>query len=233
MELKRLQVPFAIDAQSKASVAETGEFSGHGSVFGNLDLGGDIVVRGAFAQSLDSHQRRGTVPIMLWQHQPDRVPGKWVEVREDARGLYVKGALANTPLGQEVRELLKMGAVAGLSIGYRTVVSDYDRDGNRLLKQVELHEVSVVSFPMNPAATVTSAKAPVDAVANVRDLEQLWRYLGVSRRKSAALATRCWPHFSSLVLGGEADTLTDIRESLNDAAQIAQLEAIASRIRSL
>jgi HK97 family phage prohead protease len=129
-------------------------FEGHAAVFGNVDQGGDIVLPGAFARSLGEHKRQGTMPPMLWMHNPTAVPGAWTSLEEDAKGLRVVGELVDTELGNEMRTLLQTKAVRGLSIGYRSVVVDFDRDGHRLLKAVELWEVSLVSLAMNPLARV-------------------------------------------------------------------------------
>lgn len=161
------------------------EFDGHGSIFGNLDLGGDIVIPGAFKRSLAQHKKAGSLPLLFWMHDPSRVPGKWLEMSEDKKGLAVKGTLAPTPLGDEVHTLLKMDAVSGLSIGYRTIDQDYDSDGNRLIKEAELWEVSVVSLPMNPLAQVTHVKTQLSArgeyVPSIREFETILRDVGCSR----------------------------------------------------
>jgi HK97 family phage prohead protease len=133
-------------------------FEGHAAVFGNVDQGGDVVLPGAFARSLTEHQRAGTTPSMFWMHDAGAVPGVWKTLEEDAKGLHVVGELVDTALGNELRTLLQTKAVTGLSIGYRSVVVDFDREGHRLLKDVELWEVSLVSLPMNPRARVAAVK---------------------------------------------------------------------------
>lgn len=170
------------------------EFSGHGSVFGNEDLGGDIVLPGAFKRSLAQHKANGALPQMFWMHDPSRVPGKWLDMAEDKRGLAVKGVLADTDLGNEIHTLLKMEAVRGLSIGYVTKDQDFDDDGNRLLKEVDLWEVSVVSLPMNPLAQVAHVKSGLSArgeyVPTIREIERIWRDAGCSKavaRKMVAM----------------------------------------------
>lgn len=170
------------------------EFEGHGSVFGNVDLGGDIIVPGAFKRTLAQHRRQGTLPQMFWMHDPSRVPGKWTEMHEDDRGLKVKGVLADTPLGNEMRTLLKMNAVRGLSIGFRTLDRDWDDDGNRLLKEVDLWEVSIVSLAMNPLASVSSAKSRLSAngeyVPTTREFEHILRDAGCSKSVARAMCSR-------------------------------------------
>jgi uncharacterized protein len=133
------------------------QFEGYASVFGNVDVQGDVVAPGAFKASLA--ERR---PVMLWMHQPDQVPGAWDEVREDSKGLRVVGTLAPTTLGDEMLSLLKMEAVRGLSIGFRTVDSEWRNDA-RVLKQVDLHEISLVSLAANPLAEVTAVKSRLSA----------------------------------------------------------------------
>lgn len=161
------------------------QFEGYGAVFGNVDAGNDLIIRGAFAQTLADHKVRGTMPLMFWAHDPSSVPGKWDEVREDEKGLYVKGTFANTQLGNESRELMMMKAVRGLSIGYRTIDREYNDDGVRILKAVDLWEVSIVSLAMNPLAEVTRSKSRLsdigEFVPSERDLERIFRDLGMSK----------------------------------------------------
>lgn len=169
------------------------EFDGHGSVFKNIDLGGDIVMPGAFKRSLAEHRKAGSLPQMFWMHDPSRVPGKWLEMSEDARGLAVKGVLAETDLGNEIHTLLKMEAVRGLSIGYMTRDQDFDDDGNRLIKEADLWEVSVVSLPMNPLAQVAHVKSRLSAegvyVPTPREFENQFRRMGCSKQISRRLVS--------------------------------------------
>jgi HK97 family phage prohead protease len=205
-----------------------GQFEGHGSIFGNVDLGGDIVVPGAFKRSLAQHRKDGSAPQMFWMHDPSRVAGKWDEVREDTKGLYVKGTLAPTPLGDEMRALLKMNAVRGLSIGYRTRESDWDDEGNRLLKEVDLWEISLVSLAMNPLAQVTSAKSRLsdigEYVPTTREFEHILRDAGCSKSVAKRLCAKLFePELSGGTLpklgrrdDGEADDqAADLLKSLN------------------
>jgi len=168
------------------------EFEGHGSIFGNVDLGGDVVVPGAFKRTLADHKRSGTLPAMFWMHQPDKVAGAWTHMEEDRKGLYVRGELAPTPLGDEMRTLLKMKAVRGLSIGYAINQSDYDRDGNRLLKEIDLWEVSLVSLAMNPLAQVEAVKSRLSSlgeyVPTEREFERSLRDAGYSKSVARHLA---------------------------------------------
>lgn len=139
-------------------VAGDGRFSGYASIFGKIDLGRDIIEPGAFARSL---AKRGPGEVrMLFQHDPDQPIGRWTAIREDDRGLYVEGRLAlGVRQGREVHEMMKSGALDGLSIGFQTVKSRADRPGGiRRIMDADLWEISVVTFPMQPGARVTAVK---------------------------------------------------------------------------
>lgn len=175
------------------------EFEGHGSIFGNVDLGGDIVIPGAFKKSLSQHKKAGSLPAMFWMHQPDKVPGIWTEMNEDEKGLYVRGELVDTPLGNEMRTLLDRKAVRGLSIGYSTIDRDFDKDGNRLLKELDLWEVSIVSLAMNPLAQVDKIKSPLmrlsavgEYIPTARELEHSLRDVGCSKTVARHVVSRLY-----------------------------------------
>ena len=145
------------------SLKGASEISGYASLFGQADQGGDVVERGAYAASLKALKDQGRTVKMLWQHDPAQPIGVWDEVREDKRGLYVKGRiLTATPKGAEAAALIEAGAIDGLSIGYRTVKSTRGQDGARHLTQVELWEVSLVTFPMLPSARVAAKSSGSD-----------------------------------------------------------------------
>lgn len=128
---------------------------GYASLFGVVDRGGDVVLPGAYKASLARMAAAGGRVRMLWQHDPAQPIGVWDEVREDARGLWVKGRLlTDLERGREAAALLAAGALDGLSIGYRTVRAERGPKGRRLLAEVELWEVSLVTFPMLPVARV-------------------------------------------------------------------------------
>ena len=166
-----------------------GMFSGYASIFGNKDLGNDVVVQGAFQKSI---RAKGARKIkMLFQHDTKEPIGVYTKVREDAQGLYVEGKLAmQTQKGREVYELMKMGAIDGLSVGYRVDAKGYsydDRGKKRYLKQVDLMEISAVTFPMNPKARVNAVKAEE---RTVRDWEAFLRDEGgLSRSESKVAAS--------------------------------------------
>lgn len=189
------------------------EFDGHGSVFKNVDYGGDIVLPGAFKRTLSEHRKAGTLPQMFWMHDPSRVPGKWLAMSEDDDGLVVKGVLAETDLGNEIHTLLKMDAVRGLSIGYKTRDQDFDKQGNRLIKEAELWEVSVVSLPMNPLAQVAHVKSRLSAegayVPTPREFEAEFRRMGCSKSVARMLLNK--------ILDGSGATLDSLDDKQDDA----------------
>ncbi len=146
-----------------ANVDASGVFEGYASLFGVVDLGRDVVMPGAFAETL---VRRGAAGVkMLWQHKASEPIGTWLSLEEDTRGLRVTGRL-NLAVGKarEVLALMREGAVDGLSIGFRAQRTQRDAaTGLRRLKKVDLWEISLVTFPMLPQARVTALKrAPVD-----------------------------------------------------------------------
>jgi hypothetical protein len=141
------------------TVTEGRVIEGYASLFHRRDQGGDVVLPGAYAESLKALAKTGRRVKMLWQHDPSQPIGIWDEVREDQKGLWVKGRLLpDVARGREAVALLEAGAIDGLSIGYRTVKAERDGKGQRLLSELELWEVSLVTFPMLPEARV-AAKA--------------------------------------------------------------------------
>ncbi|MEL7114222.1 MAG: HK97 family phage prohead protease [Pseudomonadota bacterium] len=144
------------------TVSDGNIIEGYASYFGKADRGNDVVVEGAYAKSLASFDGPSAVK-MLWQHDPAQPIGVWDEVREDEKGLYVKGRiLADVDKGREALALIEAGAIDGLSIGYRTVKAQKNEKGQRLLSELELWEVSLVTFPMLPDARVGAKGDDVD-----------------------------------------------------------------------
>ncbi len=157
------------------SVADGHVIEGYASVFGAVDQGNDVVERGAYAASLKAVNARGGTIKMLWQHDPAQPIGVWDEVREDDKGLWVKGRLlTDLAKGREAAALIAAGAIDGLSIGYRTIKSRKDDMGRRLLSELELWEVSLVTFPMLPQARV-AAKGDDPEAAILRDVASVFR----------------------------------------------------------
>lgn len=163
---ERKQLAFALDLKS---LDEKGRFAGYASVFNVVDAQRDIILRGAFSNTI--HKGFSHVKF-LWQHQQDEPIGVISALAEDTHGLYVQGRLLlNVQRGQEAYSLLKAGAISGLSIGYSPVRYRTDPEsGVRLLSEVDLWEISLVTFPANSNASVTLLKSQA-----VWDEEKLWR----------------------------------------------------------
>ena len=169
------------------SVQDDGTFSGYGSVFGVVDSYQEIVAPGAFTESL-----KNRMPSLLWQHRSGEPIGVWPIVKEDTVGLHVEGKLAlKTARGSEAYELLKMGAISGLSIVFITREDSYDKvTGIRTLKQVDLWEVSLVTFPANDSARITNVKS-IESIKTYADAELHLRDSGgFSKREALALVAR-------------------------------------------
>jgi HK97 family phage prohead protease len=165
--------------------------SGYASLFGQADQGGDVVMKGAYAASLSRLKAAGTRVKLLWQHDPGQPIGVWDEVREDGKGLFVKGRLlTDTQRGREAATLIEAGAIDGLSIGYRTIKADRDAKGHRQLAELELWEVSLVTFPMLPEARIGSriGSAPEAGKSDLPDPELAQNLAGVLRTLRCSLA---------------------------------------------
>jgi hypothetical protein len=173
-------VPETKFAHAELSEVEAdGSFSGYASLFGETDLNRDVVLPGAFLKSI---RQRGAGGIrMLFQHDPAAPIGVWREVREDHRGLFVRGRLMpEVAKAREVLALMRAGAIDGLSIGFRTVRGRTDaKSGVRRLIEVDLWEISVVTFPMLPAARVSAVKSARAATPLVRAIRRAARAMRV------------------------------------------------------
>jgi uncharacterized protein len=166
----------------KSEPGEDGIFEGYASVFGVVDLGMDVVEKGAFTKSLGQRKAK-----MLWQHDTAQPIGTWEDIHEDDHGLFVRGRLLpDVAKGREALALLKAGAIDSMSIGYRTIEAEDATAGGRgvrKLTEVDLFEISLVTFPMLPDAKVTDVKS----IATERDFERFLRDAGYSRSEATAI----------------------------------------------
>jgi HK97 family phage prohead protease len=160
---------FTFELDTKA-VSDQGAFTGYASIFGNEDQGRDIVLPGAFLKSLE--RRPASRVKMLRQHDTAEPIGIWTELREDTKGLQATGQLIlETAKGRETHALLRAGALDGLSIGFKSVRDRFDRTKSaRLIEEADLWEISVVTFPMNPRATVSAVKSQEEVEAHAHAL---------------------------------------------------------------
>ena len=152
-------------AEPPSAVDGDGVFEGYASLFGVADLGRDVVAPGAFAESL---AKRGAKDVrLLWQHDPGAPLGRWLSIAEDRRGLRVRGKLSlAVERARDIHALMREGAVDGLSIGFRVERARAERPtGLRRLERLDLWEISIVTFPMQPGARVETVKGQDPSLA--------------------------------------------------------------------
>jgi len=195
--MKLARRDFTFELKAVDGDAETGTIEGYASTFGGApDAYGDVIAPGAFAESLAAHRRAGTSPLMLWGHESFNPPiGNWTELAEDGKGLWVKGDIdLADPMGARVYRALKRKAMKGLSIGYESKDSETDpkRPGVRILKQVDLWEVSPVNFPAQPRASVDTVKSHLagGGLPSLREFEETLRELGFSNSQAKGVASK-------------------------------------------
>lgn len=214
----RRETKFAGAALDRVHV--DGTFTGYASLFGERDLGNDVMARGAFARSLD---RRGAPGIrMLWQHDPAEPIGVWTSIAEDAEGLRVAGRLATgTERGREVLELMRAGAIDGLSIGFRTVRARTEKaTGARHILEADLWEISVVTFPMLPSARIDAVKS--GGLPTVRQFERwLVRDAGLTRAQALVVIRKGFAELAGAreAAGHERETGIGLAGKIRQAAR--------------
>lgn len=144
---------------SVKDLKDNGTFTGYGSVFGNVDSYGEAVMKGAFEKSLKKHEVENLPIVMLWQHDRTNPIGIWKNVHEDEYGLCGEGEInLDTQQGREAYSLMKQGALNGLSIGYKEILAS-SKGNVRSLTELELYEISPVTFPANTEARITGIKS--------------------------------------------------------------------------
>ncbi|MFC3097370.1 HK97 family phage prohead protease [Alteraurantiacibacter palmitatis] len=213
------EVKFAGDEGEEART-----FEGYGAVFGNVDSYGDVIEKGAFRKSIAEAKKSGIWPAMLMQHggwamsADDLTPlGIWTGMEEDDKGLWVQGILAETLRANEARALLTMKprpALSGMSIGYRArkfTLGTKPDEPRRRLHEVELVEISLVTFPANPKARVHSAKS--EGGLTIRDAEGALRDAGFSASEAKAIVAKGF----SVIDHREGDDQTRLNDAFANA----------------
>lgn len=173
----------SLPLETKAAEREGG-FSGYAAVYGNVDLGGDIIAPGAFKEFASNDDGRITV---LWQHRADQPIGT-ARVKSDKAGLAFDADLVMAdPLAQVARAHMEAKSVRGMSIGYDVLPGGAEvmKSGVRKLTALKLWEISLVTFPMNPAAGVASVKG----IRTVREFEEFLRGAGFSKSQATLIAS--------------------------------------------
>ncbi len=201
--------------------AEPGSFSGYASVFGNVDKGKDVCMKGCFADSIKSAGQGDNPksPLMLWQHDTKEPIGEWKSLQEDDRGLFVTGQLwvgKGIPRADQAHAMLKSG-LGGLSIGYTVQTSKYDEKKSvRALHAISPKEISIVSMPMNEKAKVTSVKALHHSASDL--------HTSPTAKKAAGYASELSDHANSLTDGAMA---ANDFNTVHDAAMAHKLASEA------
>ena len=207
------------------------EFSGYGAVFGNLDATGDVIEPGAFSKFIEEiHSGKQNWPAMLSQHggwgatSQDRTPvGAWSELSEDKFGLKLHGKLADTPRGSEIYNLMKMTprpAISGLSIGY--IAREFKKrekpdEPKRLLKRIDVVEISPVTFPANNLARIQSVKSFENF--SEKEFEIFLREAGLSKKEAQCVIAK---GFRQLLMEREAED--------NEQNELANLVRLNSKL---
>jgi HK97 family phage prohead protease len=191
---------------------ETGEFEGYASVFNGVDSYGDTIMPGAYKATL---KKRDRSVKMRWNHYGP-VIGKYLEMFEDEKGLYVRGQLTpNHSVAKDVHASLKHGAIDGLSIGFFAKKADNKEEGGRILKEIELVEISVVEEPADLGARITNIKSELQKAERLADVEDILREAGFSKSEATTMVSR----IKSIALGDleqkKADSLGQFLTTFN------------------
>jgi len=184
---------FTAELECKADEKE-GTIQGYASTFGGKpDSYNDIIAAGAFTNSIEKNGYGGNGIKMLWQHDSKMPAGIWTRMFENKTGLKIEGQLATkTQIGHDAYELIKLGAVNSMSIGFNIVDHEVNPKTNvRTIKKADLWEVSLVTFPANTNATITQVKALIEESKTERELEQSLNSFGLSREASKYIVNLC------------------------------------------
>lgn len=199
------------------SANDDGEFTGYASVFGEVDSYNEVVAPGAFTKSLEALRSSGTVLPALWQHMSWEPVGGYNELAEDDRGLKVAGFLLVNEIvrAKEANALMKRKIVTGMSIGYYVIDSGFDEKTRiRTLKELELVEISIVTFPANDSARIDQVKSKLahGSLPTIREFEGILREAGFSKTQAAVIANRGLKH---LLERGEPESIPQTSELAN------------------
>lgn len=176
---------------------ETGVFECYGNTKGNIDHAKDRTMDGAYQKSIEQHKANGTMPNMFWAHNPHELPvGKWLDMREDAKGLWMKGKLSKTTMGSDIEILAKDGALDSFSIGYSVGEERWNAEkGCNDLLEIKIIETSWVNRPCNEESRLIGIKSMLDnnELPTKRDLEKMLREQGLSKKQAEKIASKYDP----------------------------------------
>ena len=208
MQKKTLSFEMSVKAASGDDEANYGYFEGYGSVFGAVDSYREVVEKGAFADSL-----KKKMPKLLIQHSSWMVGGKFLEAREDDKGLWLRGRLnLKVQHAREAYELIKDDSFSGMSIGFNTIEERFDKaSGITYLEKLDLWEVSLVTFPANTLANVERVKS---APNTIRSFEDCLRDAGFSRADAEYIAQHGYRSYEARRDGGDLSAVVKGLEGL-------------------
>ncbi|HEY6527267.1 MAG TPA: HK97 family phage prohead protease [Cellvibrionaceae bacterium] len=202
------------------SLDKSGEFEAYGSVFGVKDSQSDIVVPGAFQKSLGNWRVKNRMPAMLWQHKMDEPIGIYTDMQEDENGLYMKGQLLidDDPLAKRAYAHMKAGSLTGFSIGYNLVDWEYDKTKEAyLLKEIDLWEVSIVTFASNDEARLTEVKNILGKgeIPPPSKIEKALREVGFSISQAKTFMAKGYSALANNPRDAEVQSAIEIIKSIN------------------
>jgi len=211
------QVEFSV----KSFDEETRIFSGYANVKNHRDFACDVTTDGAFKASIDHHTEKETVPDMYYNHDVGELPiGKWLSIVEDEVGLLVQGQLAKgVQKADEIYQLMKMGALSGLSIGYFVLDEEYDKSTKtNYLKSVHVTEISVVNRPCNDLSHITTVKSLIEQgeIPSPKHIEQVLRDAGFSRKQATAFVSHGYKSLDQSDSDSEDKYIHEISKSLTE-----------------
>lgn len=205
MEVKNLAYA---SAEIKMGAEGSLKFEGYASVFDGLDSYGDTIKAGAYKNTLVDRER----PIQLRFNHYGPVIGKFTEIYEDEKGLYVVGELTKGhSVAEDTAALLRHGAISGMSIGF--ILKDSDQDGvRRILKEIDLMEISIVESPADNNAHISSIKS----ATKFKDVEQVLRQKGFSQKEATEIVS------TVKKIDGERQELKEVEENINAIKQLME-----------
>ena len=233
--MDRIYIPFElVEFETKSNGSKPkGWFKGYGSTFGNVDLGKDVVLPGAFDQTVEEHKKSGTVPAMFYEHNTTEPVGDWLGMEVDKKGLLMEGQLwvdSGIPRAEQSYKMLGSKTGRGLSMGYNHIEPPIydDRKGIRQLTKLRVNEVSVTGRPMNQKCGIVSVKALLEdkKILTVREAEDWLRdAVGLS-------ATEAKTFIAAVKSGAQAERDASLERQKSIDSTLERIKTLRKQITS-